>query len=75
MKTVTASNFRANCLKLLDDVAETGEPIVITKHGEPVARLVPLQRKPKSLIGAHEGQIEILGDIVAPIDVAWDADR
>ena len=75
MKTTTASNFKASCLKLIDDVAETGEPILITRHGKPVAQLVPLQRKRKSLIGAHEGQIEILGDIVAPIDVAWDADR
>lgn len=39
--TITASQFKAQCLRLLDEVAETGQPLVITKHGRPVARLGP----------------------------------
>jgi prevent-host-death family protein len=40
-KEITATQFKARCLRLLDEVAETGEPLVITKHGRPVARVEP----------------------------------
>ena len=40
-KEITASQFKARCLRLLDEVAETGETLVVTKHGHPVARVVP----------------------------------
>jgi len=73
MRTIKASEFKAKCLKLMDEVAETGEPLVITKGGKPVARLVPLGERPKSLWGAHKGLIEIKGDIVSPVDVDWEA--
>ena len=72
-KTIKASDFRAKCLKLMDEVAETGEEIVITKNGRPVARLVPYGERPETLIGIDRGKIKILGDIIAPIDVEWDA--
>jgi prevent-host-death family protein len=75
MKQIKASEFKAKCLKLMDEVAESGETLVITKHGKPVAELRPAIRRPKTLFGAHKGQIEILGDIIAPIDVEWDAER
>jgi len=73
MKTVIASEFKAKCLKIMDEVAATGEPVVITKHGVPVAQLVAAVRKPETLFGALTGSITIIGDIVAPIDAAWDA--
>ena len=73
MRTIKASEFKAKCLKLMDEVAETGEPLLITKSGKPIARLVPLEARPKSLWGAHKGLIEIKGDIVSPIDVDWEA--
>jgi prevent-host-death family protein len=41
MRTMTAAEFKAKCLKVMDEVAETGEPVVVTKRGKPVARLVP----------------------------------
>jgi len=75
MKTIKASEFKAKCLKLMDEVAETGEPLVITKHGKPVARLIPEPTQRRSIIGLHKGQIEILGDIVAPTGVEWEAER
>jgi len=40
-REITASQFKARCLRLLDEVAETGETLVVTKHGRPVARVVP----------------------------------
>ncbi|MDE0161446.1 MAG: type II toxin-antitoxin system prevent-host-death family antitoxin [Acidimicrobiaceae bacterium] len=71
--TIKASEFKARCLQLMDEVAETGREIVITKHGRPVSRLVPHVERPKSLFGIDRGKIEILGDIIEPIDVEWDA--
>ena len=57
----------------MDEVAESGEEIVITKHGRPISRLAPYREKPESLFGIDRGRIEILGDITEPIDVEWEA--
>ena len=73
MKTVKASEFKAKCLQIMDEVSASGEPVVITKNGKPLTQLVPYRQKPKSLFGLHKGMIEIKGDIVAPIDVDWEA--
>lgn len=67
MRTIKASEFKAKCLKLMDEVAETGEPLVITKNGRPLAKLAPLGRGARSILGLHEGQIKILGDIISPV--------
>lgn len=69
-----ASEFKAKCLKLMDEVSERGEEIVITKHGRPVSKLVPYREKPKTLFGIDRGKLEIVGDIVSPIDVEWEAE-
>ncbi len=71
--TMKASEFKAKCLKLMDEVAETGKEIVITKHGQPVSRLVPYTERPKTPVGIDKGKIKIVGDIIEPIDVEWDA--
>ena len=75
-RTIKASEFKAKCLKLMDEVAESGEEIVITKHGRPVSRLKPYREKPKSVFGRGKGMIEIHGDIVEPMPAEWfeDAD-
>lgn len=64
---IKASEFKAKCLSLLDEVQDTGESIIVTKRGKPVARLEPMKRKPKTLFGAMKGSVTILGDIVAPL--------
>ena len=73
-RTITASEFRARCLQLMDEVAATGEEIVITKRGRPVCRLTPYRAKPKSWFGVDRDIIQIHGDIVEPIDVEWEAE-
>ncbi len=73
MKTIKASEFKAKCLKLMDEVAATGKPIVITKNGRPVSRLVPFREKPGSLWGLHRESLVIHGDVVSPLDVDWEA--
>ena len=68
---VSASRFKAQCLGLLDDVATTGKPLVVTKRGKPVARVVPVEKAP-SLRGsvAYEVTEE---ELIAPIYERWDA--
>jgi prevent-host-death family protein len=70
---IKASEFKAKCLALMDEVQRTGVPVVITKNGKPVAELVPHRMKKKSLQGIWKGQVEITGDIMSPIEVEWDA--
>ena len=74
MRTVKASEFKTKCLKIMDEVAATGEAVVITKHGVPVAQLVTAVRKPKTLFGALKGSILYMGDVISPIDVEWNAE-
>jgi prevent-host-death family protein len=74
-RAVTASEFKARCLQLMDEVNDTGEEIVITKRGRPVSRLVPYRERPKTLLGLYAGEMKILGDIIEPIDVEWEANR
>lgn len=50
-RTIKAAEFKAACLKLMDEVAATGAEVVITRNGHPVSRLVPYREKPKSLFG------------------------
>jgi prevent-host-death family protein len=75
MRTIKASEFKAACLKLMDEGVASGEPVVITKNGKPVAQLGPVGRERKGIWGLHKGQIEILGDIIDPFDVEWKANR
>ena len=73
VRTIKASEFKAKCLNLMNEVAETGAEYVVTKNGRPVSRLVPYRKKPKSLFGIDRGRLEILGDIDEPLDVEWEA--
>jgi prevent-host-death family protein len=71
--TIPAGEFKAKCLKLLDEVAETRATLVITKHGKPVAQVVPISAKHVNIVGSMKGSVTILDDIISPIDVEWDA--
>lgn len=72
-RTIKASEFKAKCLKLMDEVAESGEEIIVTKNGQPVSRLLPYREKPRSPFGRDRDIIRIHGDLDEPIDVEWDA--
>ena len=74
-KTIKASEFKAKCLKLMDEVAVYGDEIVITKNGRPTAKLVAYRQIPKTWFGADRGKLEITGDIISPIDVEWEAEQ
>ena len=72
-RTMKASEFKARCLALMDEVAESGEEIIITKHGKPVAKLAPCESKPRTLFGAG-GEIAMHDDLIEPVDVEWEAE-
>ena len=67
--TIAAGEFKAKCLKLLDQVAEERQTLVITKHGKPVAPIPP-EVDP---FGAMRGSGVILGDIISPLENEWEA--
>ena len=58
----------------MDEVAETGKEIVITKRGRPVSRLVPCREPPEAIFGADRDIIHLHGDIVEPLDIEWEAE-
>lgn len=73
-REIPAGEFKAKCLKLMDDVQATGEELVITKRGTPVAKLVPVMEEPRSTslvasLGQMKGSMKITGDIISPV---WD---
>ena len=71
MKSVPAAQFKEQCLSLLDQVGPDG--IIITKHGKPVAKLVPIHTDTAKLIGSFKGKIKIKGNILST-GVKWDAE-
>ena len=74
MRTVKASEFKATCLRLMDEVAETGDPVIITKNGIPVSKLVPFRKPLGTLWGLHEGSLELVDDLVEGTGETWGAD-
>lgn len=74
-RTMKASEFKARCLEVMDTVARTGDPVILTKRGKPVAKICPITPSRSSIYGFMKGRIEILGDIISPIDVVWDAEK
>jgi prevent-host-death family protein len=70
---IKASEFKAKCLGLMDEVARTGASVIITKNGKPVAELVPHRSAKRTLRGILKDELFVTGDIVSPIDVEWEA--
>jgi len=70
IRKIAAGEFKSKCLALLDEVSRTGETVIVTKRGKPVAKLTPVE-PPPSLIGS----VLYEGDIISPIDVEWEANR
>ena len=74
MRTIKASEFKAKCLKIMDEVAASGETVVNTKNGIPITELVPAKRRPRTLFGAMKGSVVYMGDVVSPIGEEWKAE-
>jgi prevent-host-death family protein len=67
MKSIPAGQFKSKCLAIMDRVQKTGESVLITKHGKPVARLSPAPARPEEVVGYMAGKVKIVGDLVGPV--------
>ena len=72
-REISAGEFKARCLALMDEVRDRGGEYVITKRGAAVAKLVPIRRKRRKLLGSMKGTVTVLGDIISPLDEPWEA--
>lgn len=66
MKSMPAGKFKTKCLAVMDEVQAKRESVVITKHGKPVAKLVPITSQDDDLCGLFRGKVQIVGDVVSP---------
>jgi prevent-host-death family protein len=70
MTSISVSEFKATCLSVIERVRQSGQTVIITKRGEPVAELVPprsLERRERGFLGRMHDDFEIVGDILAPV--------
>ena len=74
---IGAARFKATCLELLDRVRESGEDIVVTKHGKPVAKVVRYTEpaKRRGYVGCMKGTVLRYDRPLDPLDEVWDADQ
>ena len=73
MKTIPAATFKAKCLTLMEDVRSTKRPLVITKRGRPVAKLVPVDDPKDDFIGRLKGVFEVVGDLDSDPPQPWES--
>jgi len=66
VKQMPAGEFKSQCLAVMDKVQKTGEPVLITKHGKPVAKLVPASKPTDDIFGYMASKVKVVGDIVGP---------
>jgi len=75
MKQMPAGAFKAHCLAVMKRVQATGEPVVVTKRGAPVVKVVPVESTQSDIFGFMEGRVKIVGDIESPIPAEWEATK
>ena len=71
-RSIAASQFKAKCLGLMDEVQRTGEEIVVTKHGKAIVKIVALKDYLESAYGCMAGTATVTGDIVGPAPELWE---
>jgi prevent-host-death family protein len=72
MKQIAAGAFKARCLAVMKKVQMTGEPVIVTKRGAPVVKVVPVDSEKNDIFGFMAGRVKIVGDIESPIRVEWE---
>ena len=77
MKKIAAAAFKAQCLTLMDQVRSTKQPLLITKRGKPVAKLIPVDTGKDDFIGRLKGVFRVVGDIESPVEPpeVWESAR
>jgi len=76
-KTFPAGEFKARCLKIMDRVSTTREPVLVTRKGKPLVRIVPIDNAGPEVFGCLRDRLEIAGDIESPVlaNTEWKALR
>lgn len=74
MKRIAAGEFKAKCLALLDDVAKTHEQLIVTKHGKPVACVIPYLEEEQAVRNPLKGSVIFEADLVSPIETTWEVE-
>ena len=67
MKKIAAGKFKAQCLKVMNDIQATGEPVIVTKRGKPVVKVVPIKPEKDDIFGFMADKFDIVGDIESPV--------
>jgi prevent-host-death family protein len=67
MKQMRASAFKAQCLKVMNDIQATGEPVIVTKRGKPVVKVIPIKPANDDIFGFMADKFDIVGDIESPV--------
>jgi prevent-host-death family protein len=67
MKQMRASVFKARCLSVMDDIQATGEPVIVTKRGKPVVKVIPVKPEKDDIFGFMADKFDIVGDIESPV--------
>ena len=75
MKHMPAGDFKARCLAVMKKVQATGEPVIVTKRGAPLVKVVPVASEKIGIFGFMMGKVRIVGDIESPIPVEWEVTR
>lgn len=75
MGTIPAEQFKAKCLALLNDVAQSHDSILVTKHGKPVAKVVPVNIDSDINTKPIKDCITFMGDVISPLDELWEAEQ
>lgn len=73
-RVIKAGIFKAECLKIMDEIKKTKNPIIITKHNIPIVKVVAIEEGKQVLFGKMKGTAHIKGDIIQPIHEVWNAD-
>lgn len=72
---IGAGAFKSKCLQLIDVVGQRHLELIITKHGKPIAKLVPIEDKDFSLFGCMKNSVVLKGDVISSTGEEWDADE
>ena len=72
---IAISEFKSHCLEILKELEKSNSSIIITKRNKPIATVCPFTKKKKSMFGVLKNKAEIKGDIIAPINEEWQANK
>lgn len=71
MKQIPAGFLKARCLAVMNEIQAKREPVLVTKRGKPLVKVVPVEDQTNGLLGCMKGKIKIVGDIESSIPVEW----